>query len=131
VVRHRARVRWTEDEHLSTQIDRRVAHFTGQTLLAQTIDDGLAAGKRGEKEVATERLGRAVVLATESGNESTLQLLHRVVEIEDAASGRSGCGPTSMPPMRWRSTRVRRRQCPLVTWSPRGPARKAACPASR
>ena len=36
---------------------------------------------------ATERFGCAVLLATENGNEATLQLLRHVVEIDDATTG--------------------------------------------
>jgi hypothetical protein len=78
---------WTHDEQSATRIDERVAHFTDQTRLAQAIDDGLAARRRGDTGVATERFGRAVLLAAESGNEPTLRLLARIVEIEDEASG--------------------------------------------
>ena len=36
---------------------------------------------------STVKLGRAVQLATQSGNEGTVQLLRKVVEVEDAESG--------------------------------------------
>ena len=78
---------WTDDQQLSTHLHRRVAHFTGQAQLAQAIDDGLAARKRGDEMFATERFGCAVRLATENGNEATLQLLRQVVDIDDATTG--------------------------------------------
>lgn len=78
---------WTDDEVLSTRISREVAHYTGQAELAAVIQEGLEARRRGELGVATERLGRAVRLASGSGHEATLRLLEQVVEVEDAGSG--------------------------------------------
>lgn len=78
---------WTEQEALSTQISPQVAHFTGQTELAQAIQEGLEARKRGDQETATARLGRAAMIAQQSGNEDTARLLARVVDVVDAATG--------------------------------------------
>ena len=57
------RATWTEDEALSARISAQVAHYTGQAELAEAIQEGLEAGKRGDAETATARLGRAVALA--------------------------------------------------------------------
>jgi uncharacterized protein YegL len=78
---------WTDDDAKSTKIDRRVAHYTGQAELAQTIQEGLEARAKGDVEVATAKLGRAVKIAHDSGNEATAKLLRTVVEIEDAPTG--------------------------------------------
>ena len=78
---------WSDDEAKSTKIDRRVAHYTGQAELAQVIQEGLEARNQGNLEVATAKLGRAVQIAHQSGNESTAKLLKNVVEIEDASTG--------------------------------------------
>jgi hypothetical protein len=78
---------WTDDEALSTKINNRVAHYTGQAELAETIQDGLEARKQGDEETATAKLGRAVQLAQESGNEDTAKLLAKVVDVVDAATG--------------------------------------------
>ena len=78
---------WTGDEQLSTRINREVAHYTGQAELAEVIQDGLEARKSGDEATATFKLGRAVQLATESGNEGTMRLLRGVVEVDDAATG--------------------------------------------
>jgi hypothetical protein len=78
---------WTDDQRLSTQINREVAHYTGQAELAECIQDGLEARKAGDVATATLKLGRAVRLASQSGNEGTLKLLSAVVEVEDAAAG--------------------------------------------
>jgi hypothetical protein len=78
---------WTDDEALSTQINQRVAHFTGQEELAQAIQEGLEARKKGDRDTAEAKLGRAVALAHQSGNEETAKLLVKVVDVVDAATG--------------------------------------------
>jgi uncharacterized protein YegL len=78
---------WTDDDAKSTKIDRRVAHYTGQAELAQSIQEGLEARDKGDVEIATAKLGKAVKLAHESGNEATAKLLRKVVDIEDAPTG--------------------------------------------
>jgi hypothetical protein len=78
---------WTDDEALSTRINANVAHYTGQAELAQVIQEGLEARKAGDEDTATAKLGRAVALAEQSGNEDTAKLLAKVVDVVDAASG--------------------------------------------
>ncbi len=78
---------WTDDDVRSTKLDKRVAHYTGQGELAQSIQEGLEARDRGDMEIATVKLGKAVKLAHDSGNESTAKLLRKVVDVEDAATG--------------------------------------------
>jgi hypothetical protein len=78
---------WTNDQQLSTEINVKVAHYTGQAELADCIQEGLAARREGDVATATFKLGRAVQLAAESGHDGTMKLLQGVVEIEDAASG--------------------------------------------
>ncbi len=78
---------WTEDEALSTKINARVAHYTGQAELASAIQEGLAARESGDESTATAKLGRAVQLANESGHEQTAKLLSRVVDVVDAPTG--------------------------------------------
>jgi uncharacterized protein YegL len=78
---------WTEDEAKTAKIDRHVAHYTGQAELSQSIQEGLEARAQGNIEVATVKLGKAVKLAHDSGNEATAKLLRSVVDVEDAASG--------------------------------------------
>jgi hypothetical protein len=81
-------VTWTDDAALSTRINRQVAHYTGQQELADAIQDGLEARKNGDPDTAAVKLGRAVQLAAESDNQEVAALLERVVEVEDAATGR-------------------------------------------
>lgn len=78
---------WTDDEALSTRINAQVAHYTGQAELAEAIHEGLEARKRGDDGTATVKLGRAVQLAHQSGNEGTVRLLQKVVDIEDPDTG--------------------------------------------
>jgi von Willebrand factor type A C-terminal domain/von Willebrand factor type A domain len=83
----KVRAIWTEDEALSTKINPRVAHYTGQAELAAAIQDGLEARKQGDEETATSKLGRAVALAHQSGNEDTAKLLAKVVDVIDVETG--------------------------------------------
>jgi hypothetical protein len=78
---------WTDDHALTARISPQVAHYTGQAELAAAIHDGLEARKAGDDDTATVKLGRAVQLAHESGNEGTVKLLQKVVEVDDPATG--------------------------------------------
>ncbi|QKW34790.1 VWA domain-containing protein [Actinomadura sp. NAK00032] len=78
---------WTDDEAQSTKINERVAHYTGQAELAAAIQEGLQARREGDLDTATARLGRAVVLADEAGNDAITSMLRRVVDVVDPATG--------------------------------------------
>ncbi|MGJ5827924.1 vWA domain-containing protein [Streptomyces ossamyceticus] len=78
---------WTDDMTASTSINPQVAHYTGQAELAQVIQQGLDARKAGDIDGATAKLGRAVQLASASGNADTAKLLAKVVDVVDAATG--------------------------------------------
>ncbi|MFC5720271.1 VWA domain-containing protein [Streptomyces gamaensis] len=78
---------WTDDPAASTAINPQVAHYTGQAELARAIQAGLELRKAGDLDGATAKLGRAVQLASRSGNEDTARLLAKVVDVVDAASG--------------------------------------------
>ncbi len=78
---------WTDDEGLSTRINREVAHYTGQAELADAIAEGLAARDTGDTASATVKLGRAVQIAHQAGNDETVRLLQKVVEVDDPATG--------------------------------------------
>ena len=81
------RAMWTDEQQLSTEINGKVAHYTGQVELAACIQEGIAARKQGDLATATFKLGRAVRLANESGHADTMKLLQGVVEVDDAATG--------------------------------------------
>ncbi|MEV6836840.1 VWA domain-containing protein [Streptomyces sp. NPDC051133] len=78
---------WTDDMTASTSINPQVAHYTGQAELAQAIQQGLDLRKVGDFDGATAKLGRAVQLASASGNADTAKLLAKVVDVVDAATG--------------------------------------------
>ena len=81
------KAKWSDDSELTTRIDQQVAHYTGQTELAQAIQEGLAAKAAGNEELATTKLGRAVQLAKETGNEEATSKLRKVVDVEDEDAG--------------------------------------------
>jgi hypothetical protein len=81
------RATWSSDTTLTTRINAAVAHYTGQTELADAIQEGLAAKAAGDDETATVKLGRAAQLAAETGDDEATNKLKRVVEIEDADTG--------------------------------------------
>src|ERR671938_655941 len=71
---------WTDDSALSTKINPRVAHYTGQAELAEVIQEGLAAREAGDVETATSKLGRAVdVVDARTG---TVRLKHQVAGVD-------------------------------------------------
>lgn len=78
---------WTDDMAASTSINPQVAHYTGQAELAEVIQQGLDMRKEGDIDGATAKLGRAVQLASASGNADTAKLLSKVVDVVDAATG--------------------------------------------
>ena len=78
---------WSGDETLTTRIDPAVAHYTGQAELAEAIQEGLAAKAAGDTATATTKLGRAVQLAAETGNDEATTRLRKIVEIDDAGTG--------------------------------------------
>jgi von Willebrand factor type A C-terminal domain/von Willebrand factor type A domain len=81
------KAKWSDDEHLTTRINPEVAHYTGQEELAQAIQDGLAAKAAGDVETATIKLGRAVQLAAETGNDEATAKLRKVVDIDNVETG--------------------------------------------
>ncbi len=78
---------WSNNSELTTKIDKQVAHYTGQTELAAMIQEGLAAKASGDDATATTKLGRAVQLAAETGNDEATTKLRKVVEVQDADEG--------------------------------------------
>ena len=78
---------WSADEALTTRISPEVAHYTGQAELAAAIQDGLAAKAAGDTATATTKLGRAVQLAAQTGNEEATTRLRKVVDIDDQEAG--------------------------------------------
>ncbi|HNM96915.1 MAG TPA: VWA domain-containing protein [Marmoricola sp.] len=81
------KAKWSSDSELTARIDQHVAHYTGQAELAQAIQEGLAAKAAGDEATATTKLGRAVALAAETGNEEATAKLKKVVEIDNERDG--------------------------------------------
>lgn len=78
---------WSNDSELTAKIDKQVAHYTGQAELASMIQEGLAAKASGDDATATTKLGRAVQLAAETGNEEATTRLKKVVDVDDEKEG--------------------------------------------
>ncbi|GAA1958358.1 vWA domain-containing protein [Kitasatospora viridis] len=78
---------WTDDLASSTRISPQVAHYTGQAELAGAIQEGLEAKRAGDLDTATAKLGAAVRLAHQTGNEGTFKLLQKVVDVVDPKEG--------------------------------------------
>lgn len=81
------KARWSDDDALTARLSPEVAHYTGQAELASVIQEGLAAKAAGDEATATVKLGRAVQLAQETGNEEATSRLRRVVDIDDPDQG--------------------------------------------
>jgi hypothetical protein len=79
---------WSDDDTLTARINPEVAHYTGQTELADAIQEGLAAKAAGDDATATAKLGRAVQLAAQTGNDEATSRLKKVVDIEEPGTGK-------------------------------------------
>ncbi|GAA3806945.1 VWA domain-containing protein [Nocardioides panacisoli] len=78
---------WSNNSELTAKIDKQVAHYTGQAELAAMIQEGLAAKAAGDEATATTKLGRAVQLAAETGNDEATAKLKKVVDVESETDG--------------------------------------------
>jgi len=110
---------WTDDLEQSTHVRHEVAHYIGQSELAEAVQTGLTARRRGDDAAAAAHLGRATALAHAAGSEDMLARLASVVEIEDAPTGRVRLRPQAravdemtLDAQSTRTTRVRRRTEP-------------------
>lgn len=81
------KAQWSGDANLTARISPEVAHYTGQAELAAVIQEGLAAKSAGDEATATVKLGRAVQLAQQTGNDEATSRLRRVVEIDNPERG--------------------------------------------
>ena len=81
------KAKWSSDTNLTAQINPEVAHYTGQTELAEAIQEGLQAKASGDERTATTKLGRAAQLAAETGNAEATAKLRKVVDIDNAETG--------------------------------------------
>jgi von Willebrand factor type A domain len=80
----RIRAFWTDDLAEVTVINGKVAEVTGRAQLASAIQEGLAAHRRGDLDLATVRLGQAHTLAEQAHDD---QLLSHLDQIYDPDTG--------------------------------------------
>lgn len=80
-------VTWSDDARMTTRIDPQVAHYTGQAELAAATREGFEALEKGDAQEATIKLGKAIRLAQESGNEEATHRLAKVVDVVHAEKG--------------------------------------------
>jgi hypothetical protein len=78
---------WTEDVGKSARIPMGVARATNAVELATAIQEGVQAYQENKPELATAKLGRAVQIAHETGNEAMTARLQGIVDIVDARQG--------------------------------------------
>ncbi|MFI6498270.1 VWA domain-containing protein [Nonomuraea typhae] len=79
---------WTDDVALSTRLNSKVAHYSGQAEMAGLIQEGLGARAAGDEDTATAKLAKARDIAVKSGHDDTVKLLDRVVEIDSSGTAR-------------------------------------------
>ena len=79
--------KWTDDDALSTKINREVAHATGQAEMAAEIQQGIKAWELDDHDAATRHLGRATKLAHDAGDADRLAQLQHFVDFDDEATG--------------------------------------------
>lgn len=79
---------WTDDAAKSTRMNKRVADAIGERDLANVIQEGIDAHRSGDLSTATDRLGKAVRLANESGNDDVIERISTLAEIDDPVTGR-------------------------------------------
>ncbi len=105
---------WTVDEGLTTRINPQVAHYTGQTELADSIREGLEAKERGDVDQATKLLGKAAKIAIATGNDDVTQRLKKVVDVIDEDQGtvrlKSNAGKAEILELDMGGTRTVRRR---------------------
>jgi hypothetical protein len=88
VAQGKVMVHWTEDASRSLPMDPSVARALDQAEMGRAIDAGCAALRRGDEAAAEQHLGRAVLMAEQSGDPESTRRLERLVTIEDAARGK-------------------------------------------
>ena len=79
---------WTDDLAKSTEINKQVAAAMDEEELAEEIQGVVDSFRIGDEDSATNRAGRAVRMAHRAGNQDVIDRLSKLVDIEDAATGR-------------------------------------------
>ncbi len=78
----RVRAFWTDDLAEATVINDKVAVVTGRAELARAVQDGLAAHRRGDPDLAIDRLSQARTLAEQVRDDHMLSQLDQIVDPE-------------------------------------------------
>ena len=78
----RIRALWTDDLAQSTVINDKVAEVTGRAELAKAVQDGLAAHRDGNPDMAVDRLSRARKLAEEVQDSNQMALLDQIYDAD-------------------------------------------------
>jgi VWA domain-containing protein len=79
---------WTDDAAKSTQMNKRVADAMGERDLANVIQEAVDAHRAGDVSTATDRFGKAVRIANETGNDDVIERISTLVEVDDPVTGR-------------------------------------------
>ena len=79
---------WTDDVAKSTQMNKRVADAMGERDLANVIQEAVDAHRAGDVSTATDRFGKAVRIANETGNDAVIERISKLVDIDDPVTGR-------------------------------------------
>ena len=77
---------WSDDDGLTTRINPEVAHYTGQTELAQAIQEGLAAKAAGDGGPPPRAGPGGAAGGGDRQREATARL-RKVVDIDDPETG--------------------------------------------
>ncbi|MFD2418305.1 protein kinase domain-containing protein [Amycolatopsis pigmentata] len=77
-----------DDVALTNRIDPKVAAYSGQSELSETLDAAWTAYDNGDLNSANVQLGRAVAFAFASDDQGMLRRLRRVVDITDFGTGK-------------------------------------------
>jgi hypothetical protein len=76
----RVLVEWTDDEPQSTRLDQSVEHYAKQEELADSVQKGLEAYRKGDTDTARAEFRRAHYLAEETGNTGVSTRLDKVFD---------------------------------------------------
>jgi len=73
---------WTDDVPLSTHINERVAEVLGASEMAEAIQEAIDAWRVRDDEVFTDRIGKAMTMARERGDEDVVDRLEKLAYVD-------------------------------------------------
>ena len=77
----------TDDVERSTTLNPVVAHYTGQTEMADALAQGTDALHRGRRDEAERAFGTALRLAAQAGNDDMVSRISKIAQHADPVSG--------------------------------------------